>query len=177
MVIQNVPKIWGFSWPKPKWLAFQWGVILTNHISKSWDLGWPSNLRGSIWWITWTHRLTPEKLRPIVGLSIGWNKKGWHGDVNPVTTYKNHGQIPMVKTPRCVHPPGWKNPPNTRTQGAYRRANGRMRVLLTRITRTPPFVQGEAGETSVCQGFRWSWEVGGNTSWIPGIYLVFLLSW
>ena len=29
-------------------------------------------------------------------------------------------------------------------QGAYLRANGRMRVLLTRITRTPPFVQGEA---------------------------------
>eukprot|EP00434_Breviolum_minutum_P009508 symbB.v1.2.008371.t1/scaffold521.1/size192847/3 len=28
-------------------------------------------------------------------------------------------------------------------EGAYRRANGRMRVLLTRITRTPPFVQGE----------------------------------
>lgn len=28
-------------------------------------------------------------------------------------------------------------------EGAYLRANGRMRVLLTRITRTPPFVQGE----------------------------------
>ena len=28
-------------------------------------------------------------------------------------------------------------------QGAYLRANGRMRVLLTRIKRSPPFVQGE----------------------------------
>jgi hypothetical protein len=34
--------------------------------------------------------------------------------------------------------------PTSTVQGAYLRANGRMRVLLTRITRTPPFVQGEA---------------------------------
>lgn len=55
----------------------------------------------------------------------------------------------LEEQPRCRRNPTEMFPAVERAlrhfqfEGAYLRANGRMRVLLTRISRTPPFVQGE----------------------------------
>eukprot|EP00913_Durusdinium_trenchii_P032571 g30493.t1 len=66
----------------------------------------------------------------------------------------------LEEQPRCRRNPTEMFPAVERAlrhfqfEGAYLRANGRMRVLLTRISRTPPFVQGEDGNLRFDQVIR-----------------------
>ena len=125
-----------------------------NHVSKSWD-------GLSTWGVHMVNHLTtkpPEKAAGLLDFPFD-EIKGWHGDPILSLTNKNQWLIPMVKHlgAYTLHV---EKTQHHGTQGAYLRANGRMRVLLTRGRR--PLYRVRRGRSQFAKASGGPGKLGGT---------------